>query len=150
VGLIQGELTPFQGGTVYRTVPGVETGLKPRAEPRGIRTIPPTSSWRQSGRVKYRRRSLSFSFDVSLFVLDHVNAAYLTCPSEHSPDFPRNLFLVPRFRFFNRNRTRARPRPRPRPLLLPAQARNLYEASYNKLAPMGLKPRAEPRGPSGA
>ena len=34
--------------------------------------------------------------------------------------------------------------------LLPAQARNLYEASYNKLAPMGLKPRAEPRGPSGA
>jgi hypothetical protein len=27
-----GELTPFQGRTAYWTVPGVETGLKPRAE----------------------------------------------------------------------------------------------------------------------
>src|SRR5271165_7441798 len=31
--------------------------------------------------------------------------------SDRAPDFPRNLFLVPRFRFFNRNRTRARPLP---------------------------------------
>ena len=31
-GIDPGELTPFQGGTVYWTVPGVETRLKPRAE----------------------------------------------------------------------------------------------------------------------
>ena len=31
-GIDPGELTPFQSGTVYWTVPGVETWLKPRAE----------------------------------------------------------------------------------------------------------------------
>ena len=34
-GIDPDELTPFQGGPVYWAVPGVETRLKPRAEPRG-------------------------------------------------------------------------------------------------------------------
>ena len=42
MGLIQVSLRPFRAEPFIGRFPGVETRLKPRAEPRGIRTIPPS------------------------------------------------------------------------------------------------------------